>query len=403
MDTPVPPETNAQAATQGGVMPEKYIRTFSGDINIFQKGGVPGLAPFKEPEQTPAERLVAASPVAPEAKLAPVTVPQKAEVSLPQPAPVPLEERPSPLKTYSEDFRERMKETHASTATILAAEQDAAPFPTPEAAPEQERHTGQNVAYVFAGMLLLAAGSVGAYYAYTRYQASLAPVSMVAGVATPIFVDSSETVSGTGAALLLAVNQAIQKPLDINTVRFISYSPASSTDTLFSALVPTAPQVLVRNIETTGSMLGVVRTKNEQSPFLILSVSSYGMTFSGMLSWEASMPESLKELFPLLTATSTLSATSTLFATTTAQKTVATTTKKTLVATTSPASAPARALVPAGFRDEVVNNHDVRVYRDTTGKSIFLYGYWDQATLVIARDAEAFAEILTRLATSRSR
>ena len=53
------------------------------------------------------------------------------------------------------------------------------------------------------------------------------------------------------------------------------------------------------------------------------------------------------------------------------------------------------------FFDEVVANHDVRIYRDAEGRSILLYGYWNQTTLVIARDPSAFAEILGRLATSR--
>lgn len=56
----------------------------------------------------------------------------------------------------------------------------------------------------------------------------------------------------------------------------------------------------------------------------------------------------------------------------------------------------------AGFHDEVVSNHDVRVYRDEEGRSIVLYGYWNQTTLIIARDAAAFAELLGRLATSHS-
>ena len=55
-----------------------------------------------------------------------------------------------------------------------------------------------------------------------------------------------------------------------------------------------------------------------------------------------------------------------------------------------------------GFVDEVVRNHDVRVYRDATGKSVLLYGYWNQTTLVIARDVAAFTELLQRLATSRA-
>jgi peptidoglycan hydrolase-like protein with peptidoglycan-binding domain len=69
----------------------------------------------------------------------------------------------------------------------------------------------------------------------------------------------------------------------------------------------------------------------------------------------------------------------------------------TAAATTTP-PAP---LVTIGFRDEVVANHDVRIYRDGEGRSVLLYGYWNQTTLVIARNPPSFTEILQRLATSR--
>jgi hypothetical protein len=54
-----------------------------------------------------------------------------------------------------------------------------------------------------------------------------------------------------------------------------------------------------------------------------------------------------------------------------------------------------------GFIDLVVANHDTRVYRDGTGRSILVYGYWDQTKLVIARDEAAFTAILERLAAAR--
>ena len=55
------------------------------------------------------------------------------------------------------------------------------------------------------------------------------------------------------------------------------------------------------------------------------------------------------------------------------------------------------------FQDESISNHDVRIYRDTAGRSILLYGYWNQSTLVVARDPSVFIEILERLATARTK
>jgi hypothetical protein len=58
--------------------------------------------------------------------------------------------------------------------------------------------------------------------------------------------------------------------------------------------------------------------------------------------------------------------------------------------------------IALAFHDEVVANHDVRIYRDAAGQSVLLYGYWNQTTLVIARDPAAFTEIVQRLGTSRT-
>ena len=97
-----------------------------------------------------------------------------------------------------------------------------------------------------------------------------------------------------------------------------------------------------------------------------------------MLAWEPLMPDYLSELFPSfwfrLERRQLLS-------------TVATTTE------TASASV-------AGFYDATIVNHDVRVYRDASGRDVLLYGFWNQATLIIARDATAFTEIVGRLATA---
>ena len=113
-----------------------------------------------------------------------------------------------------------------------------------------------------------------------------------------------------------------------------------------------------------------------------------------MLSWERMMPRDLEPLFPSYPAavpqtvgTTTVSTGSTTLTTGSSPQAAATSTPP------APVSTPV-------FRDEVVVNHDVRIYRDAAGKSVVIYGYWNPTTLVIARDPGTFAEILSRLATS---
>jgi hypothetical protein len=136
-------------------------------------------------------------------------------------------------------------------------------------------------------------------------------------------------------------------------------------------------------------MAGVLHIGSTVSPFFILSVASYPDTFAGMLSWEAILPSDVSALFPpYQSAVSTTTATTT-----------PTTSKK--GAKVTPVAPPAPT-PPAAFYDQVVNNHDVRIYQDAQGRSVLLYGYWNQNTLIIARDPAAFTEILRRLATSNT-
>lgn len=375
--------------------PDEYIRTFGGDIETVQKGGTPDLAPFP----TPKERLVEASPTIVEPS------PVSAPVVTPTPEPIPLRPTPplvTPLETYSSDFTDRMKKTNASTATVLAAEQDSAQG-APQAPEESSR---SNLMYSIGGIVLLIAGISSGVFAYLHYTSATTPVVIPQTVSSPIFVDDREEISSTGPTLMQAIEQSVNRPLATGSIRLIYNSSTTTPDSIFSAMQVPAPDILLRNINKEGSMAGVVFVNGSQSPFFILSVASYSNTFSGMLSWESTIRRDIGTLFPpyavpVVATTSPVIATTT--ATTTVKKTVLKTViiKKSATATTTPPALSIPIFVPA-FHDEVVSNHDVRIYRDATGRSVILYGYWNQSTLVIARDTAAFIEILNRLATAHT-
>lgn len=277
--------------------------------------------------------------------------------------------KPSPIKTYAGDFSQRVKDTDASATTILAAEQDASQVVT-DNAPEKISHS--TILYSIAGIALLIIGVVGVYIAYTRYTANNQPVTPSATVVAPIFVDEKEEIVATKReAILQAVTQSVARALAPQTVRLLYIDPATVDDNnIFTALQLPAPSVLIRNINSANSMTGVVSTGDEQSPFFIISVASYSDTFASMLSWEKTMPRDLAVFFPAYPQ--------------------------------SPASTSTPPTAQPAFRDEVISNHDVRIYRDVEDRSIIVYGYWDRATLVIARDPSAFIEILERLRTART-
>lgn len=402
MDT-APTTTNKTLAKN---LPGKYIRTLAGDMQTLKEGGIPDLAPLAPSNVEPKDRFVAV-PAAAEVRFSPPPppppipapvpsiIPVQKSISEPPPAPPPIAPQPLPvsasfLKTYEGDFSQRMQDTHSSAATVLAAEQDSATG-TPQTPPQKSSPHG--LLFGIAGSLLLIASGIGVYVAYTKYLDKTL-VIFTPVVSAPIFVDEREQLSGTGLGLSQAIEQSVAQMIAIGTVRLLYLETSTTTpDSVFSALRLPASDILLRNVNVEGSMAGVVNTDGRQSPFFILSVDSYSETFAGMLQWEPHLLQDFTQIFPPY---------STLIRTTSATSTVATSTAKTAKFTAKATSTPSIPSVQLTFVDEVVANHDVRIYRDAAGQSVLLYGYWNQTTLVIARDPAAFSEILQRLATSRA-
>lgn len=358
--------------------PKKYIRTFAGDIDIVKTGGIPNLVPLSEIKKdtpSPTERLVAPSPISPTSPMSPpanVFIPKIEPPSAEQSIQPPKPEIPIAIKTYEGDFSDKIKEAHASPATVLAAEQDAGPKIYQEAPAPQDKNS---LYMICGGGALVLLSIIGVYFAYQHYSSSLATMVLAPTISAPIFVDDRQEISGDGTALLRGVEQSVTHSLAVGGVRLLYTESATSTSNdIFSAMFQNqASDILLRNLNTKNSMTGVVNVGGKQSPFFILSVTSYNDTFAGMLSWEPMMPRDLNLLFPpypepTLTTSSTLSKT----------------------------------LKKTGFYDEVVNNHDAREYRDAESRTILLYGYWNQTTLVIARDEAAFSEILRRLGIAQA-
>ncbi|MDP1690065.1 MAG: hypothetical protein Q8L52_02585 [bacterium] len=380
--------------------PEKYIRTFAGDIETVKSGGMPDLAPLG----------VAAVPklVVTTANLIPKPTPKTVLTSLPVTA--PTEPKNPPLQTYSADFSDRMKETNASTATVLAAEQDKEEWIPQAVQQEPARH---RLSYIIAGTGFLIVIIAGGYFSYMRYVAAPTPAAPVPSVPAPIFVNEREEISGIGPLLLQSVEQSVSRPLAAGTIRLLYVTSASSTVNIFAELPVYASDILLRNMNAVGSMAGVVNVGGNQSPFFILPILSYSPVFFGMLQWEPLMPGHLVELFPPYPAAipetaEIMTASTTSTNSVQASSQLATTTKKaasTKNATTSinsPQNTVPTVSPTITFVDAIIANHDVRVYRDTSGRDVLLYGFWNQSTLIIARDAAAFTEIIGRLATARA-
>lgn len=344
---------------------------------------VPMPQPVAEPEPSaPAEPLplrTAAPTFMQEAEIVP-PLPQVAK----KPEMLPVNELhaepegPSPLHTYSSDFAEHIDEKDSSAFSVLAAQSDAGQTPKPR--PKRRK----SIVPLIAGacMVFIGIGAVFAAYLYVNRQPA---VPMVQNIPSNIRFDESVQVQGRGEALMDAI-AAVASGAHVSGNVVVTYvTNASSTDaaaggipqpggTLIGQLALPAPSILLRNIEDS-STVGVISAGSESRPFLILNVSSYERTFAGMLAWEKTMPDDLATFYPPYDS---------------APSTTASTTASTTLASSA----------PAGFSDDVVDNHDVRVLRDSYGRSLMLYGYDGKDTLVIARDEAAFTALLSRLGAS---
>lgn len=300
---------------------------------------------------------------------------------------------PSPLHTYQIDFAEHIKKTNASPLSVLAAERDAV---RPEM-PRETGHPAHTSRYIVLGILLLLLGGGGSYAAY-RYLAPEATTLFGTQVTSLIFADEQQEVFGSGATLQSAVLASMADPLSPGAVRIL-YTSTSTAEAVtqqpvsgkefIQALDLSAPDILIRNTYPE-STFGIIAAGEGAYPFFILKVASFESTFRGMLDWEASIGADLALFYP--EHPSTITATETI-----AEIIVATSTEAST--TTSTPAAPIAA-IPT-FIDRTIANNDVRILLDPEGRSILLYGYRDKTTLIIARDAAAFTEIVQRLGATR--
>ncbi len=306
---------------------------------------------------------------------------------------------PDVMHTYSSDFSDRIDTKSASTFSVLAAEQDsrtktAAVLSVPKKSPVKA------IVAVATGILLLAlaGGGIFATYQFVMTMRNTPIASLT--VPSIVFADEYRELSGTGNELMSAFKSAANGALVPGNV-LVTYiltdsngedgsvlrGPAGGAAFVRALQVP-APDILLRNIAEE-STTGVVNAEGNTTPFFALRVDSYERTYAGILTWEPLMHRDLALLYPLYPV-ETPPAIEETVATTTATSTTSTTTSTVATFTTE-------ALARTRFEDAIVANHDVRILRDTEGRSLILYGYADKRTLLIVRDEASFEALLARL------
>lgn len=319
----------------------------------------------------------------------------------------PIEEAPRPLApqavsdpmhTYTTDFADRIDAKGASTFSVLAAEQDArgTTATTVQAVPRPQFL--KSLVPVLVGILLLTLAGGGLYAAYyfvmNMRDTPIAPLV----IPSIVFADEYRELMGAGLQLLQALATTAGSAHTPNTVT-VTYIKETVSDIdgnsmtrpagggpFVRALGLPAPDTLIRNIAEE-SAVGIISVGEEPSVFFALRVDSYTRTYASMLTWEPLILRDLALLYPLYPAEANTLPLEPVMA------------SSTEASTSSPAVAMPQTQARAvnRFTDAIVANRDVRVLRDTNGKSLVMYGYADKQTLIIARDEAAFGAILARL------
>ncbi len=377
-------------------------------------------APIAPPASEPIAPPVFAAPVEPPVNALPPLyrepiAPEDVRTPVAEPVAMPATPRPQPVMpaastpaddrfhSYATDFGSQVQNKAATPFAVIAAEQDRA-TPRPQAAATRKAP----VLAIIAGTLLLVVAAGGSYAAYLYIAARQVVPTISTKVPSLVFADQTKKLTGTGTELMQALAVTATEPLvsgDV-LVTYITQEPTGETGVIAGAPAPggalikalnlSAPDILLRNISE-ASTVGVTHQGSETRPFFILRVSSYERTFAGMLTWEPLMARDLALLYPLYPVDAPIEVPVPL---TTASSTTATSAPKNIASTTIAPSTPVQAASRIRFEDTIVANRDVRVLRDTTGRSLLLYGYADKETLIIARDEAAFTALITRLQSS---
>ena len=295
----------------------------------------------------------------------------------------------SPLHTYRMDVADTIKETGASTTSILARQQNAQTL-TPASSSQSEKEKRILLWFAIGGALLFILSIVGAGYAYQYHARKVAPARMALPVPSLVPANTTTELSGAGIVLLGELSHVAKTPLQNGMIKTVYIATSTIENNgviekrplpggyLIAAMGLPMPAILMNNTAV-DSTVGVVGADNQTYPFFILRVASYDSAFAGMLRWESSLASDMRTLYP----NPAESAPKTTNATSTKTQTLS----ENIQALSSSAS----------FVDETVANHNVRILQNSAGQSILLYGFANKHTLIIARNAAAFTVLLGKL------
>ena len=304
-----------------------------------------------------------------------------------------------PLRTYADDIKNLVANDNVSMIKIAIAE---------EKKQEQQVEDDENLdpgskkninIFLVSGILIVlgCVAFAGVWYFMGQKTAQVinaAPQKHVAIIPfdeeNPIAITTFERKEVVGGL----VSSQSKKYENDTTLIYLPIIDQSGTTTslvsverFLSVLQTRAPDALVRALNPQ-FMFGLNRKDNQYKPFLLLKTDSLAHVYPGMLEWEPAMADDIGDIFfskndliaPVQVSTSTGTSTT---------------------STSSPAEIRNILADSLIFKDELVNNKDIRALRTKDGKLLMYYSFIGDKLVLIAKDFGTLAEISKRLATSQ--
>ena len=332
------------------------------------------------------------------------------------------------MRTYESDIAEAMSHNKISSASIAIAEskrnENGAINKTSYYS--ENSFPVKNVLITLISLILIGGGITGAYYLYSK--SPLAPTIVEQQIQPAV---ENNTIAPKDAKVTIAIDDLfpnaiiskveaeINKPKNNNSIEEIVFTKnINGKTTIINSIDMTrlmdisVPDILLRSLKPEW-MFGVyTNEEGQKNIFVIVTNNFFQNTFAGMLQWENTMAEDLRQYInvpkfitkikklpnetvsnPTNNVLSTSSINS-LFISSSNTSTPAST--KNISTSTETYETPYYP-INGKFIDRIIKNKDVREFVNTDDQILFLYSFIDNNTLIITKNEASLNELLSRL------
>ncbi len=241
----------------------------------------------------------------------------------------------------------------------------------------KDSHSTRNWFLAIISLILVCGGGYYAFYLYQKSPLASTPTnnnntstSQIERAKSIISPDSKVLISITGKnqnSIISAIKTEITKSQPEKTIKEIILTESNGeiiskvkAEKILNTIGVNTPELFSRSISDDW-MLGVYSGTGEQkSVFIITTNNFFQNTFAGLIQWEKTMPEDLKQY---------------LYSDSNNQDFT----------------------IRGQYKDKIIKNKDVREYVADNGHISFLYSFISNDKLVITDSEEALEEIITKL------